>query len=163
MAGSANKKVEIVRFDRGTLSGFVQLPEGLASGQVELLTPEGSLVRVPFSETKAVCFVRDFQGDPAWKPNRSFTTRPKSAGLWVRMRFRDGDCLEAIVANNLMLLEEAGFSAIPPDPTFQLQRVFVPREALSNVEVLGVVGSGARRRTQRPDITDKDKQIKMFE
>jgi hypothetical protein len=161
VAGSANKKVEVVRFDRATLAGFVQVPEGLGNGHVELLTPEGTLLRVPFSETKVVCFVRDFDEDPAWKQNRAFVARPKSAGLWVRMRFRDGDWLEALLPNNLMLVEEAGFSAIPPDPSSQLQRVFIPREALTSVEVLGVVGSSARRRPPKP--VDKDKQIPMFE
>ena len=159
--GPANKKVVVVRFDRTALSGFVQVPEGLTGGQVELLTPGGNLVLVPFGETKAVCFVRDLEGDAAWTPHRAFVTRPKTAGLWVRMRFRDGDGMEAIVANNLMLVEAAGFSAIPPDPTAQLQRVFVPREALESVEVLGVVGSSARRRPAKP--VDKDKQIPMFE
>ena len=161
MAGAANKKVEVVRFDRATLAGFVQVPEGLAGAHVELLTPEGNLVRVPFSETKVVCFVRDFDSQETWTKNRAFLTRPKTAGLWVRMRFRDGDLMEGIVANNLMLLEGSGFSAIPPDPAFQLQRVFIPREALSGVEVMGVIGSGARRRPTKR--ADKDTQIKMFE
>jgi len=159
--GPANKKVLVVRFDRTALAGFVQVPEGLTGGQVELLTPEGNLVLVPFSETKVVCFVRDLDATQAWTPHRTFVTRPKTAGLWVRMRFRDGDGMEGIVANNLMLVEEAGFSAIPPDPTAQLQKVFVPREALASVEVLGVIGSSARRRPAKP--VDKDKQIRMFE
>lgn len=166
MAGSANKKVEVVRFDRATLDGFVQVPEGLAGGHVELLSPDGNLIRVPFSETKVVCFVRDFGGGQDWTPHRAFVTRPKTAGLWVRLRFRDGDWLEAILANNLMLLEEGGFHAIPPDPSFQLQKVFIPRRALLSVEVLGVIGSSARRRSQKPldkDKVDKDKQIPMFE
>lgn len=165
MAGSSNKKVEVVRFDRGTLAGFVQIPEGLTGGQVELLTPDGNLVRIPFSETKAVCFVRDFDAEPQWISHRAFGTRPKTAGLWVRLRFRDGDSTEGILANNLMLVEAEGFTAIPPDPSAQLQRLFVPREALSNVEVLGVVGSSLRRRPSklREKGTDKDKQIPMFE
>jgi hypothetical protein len=161
VAGSANKKIEVVRFDRAPLTGFVQVPEGLSGDHVELLTPEGNLLRVPFSETKAVCFVRDFDESPVWKPNRAFATRPKSPGLWVRIRFRDGDWLEGILPNNLLLMESAGFSAIPPDPASQLQRVFVPREAASGVEVLGVVGSSVRRRPQKP--ADKEKQITMFE
>jgi len=163
VAGSANKKVEIIRFDRGTLSGFVQVPEGLTGGHVELLTPEGSLVRVPFSEAKAVCFVRDFDEGNTWTPHRGFLTRPKTPGLWIRMRFRDGDWIEGIITNNLMLVEAEGFSAIPPEASAQLQRVFIPREALSSVEVLGVVGSSARKRPAKPADRDKDKQIPMFE
>jgi hypothetical protein len=161
VAGSANKRIEVVRFDRATLAGFVQVPEGLTGGKIELLTPEGTLLRVPFSEAKVVCFVRDFENSQPWTHNRAFVTRPKTAGLWVRMRFRDGDWLEGILPNNLMLVDSDGFSAIPPDPSAQFQRVFVPREALLGVEVLGVIGSSARRRLQKP--VDKEKQIPMFE
>jgi len=163
---SVNKKVHVVRFDRPTLVGFVQIPEGLGINGVELLTPAGNLVQIPFSETKAICFVRDLDDAPsrgrdAWISNRAFQTRPKTAGLWIRMRFRDGDTLEGIVPSNLMLLEGSGFSVVPPDPTFQLQRVLVPREALTSADVLGVIGSATRRRPVKP--VDGEKQIQLFE
>ena len=161
MAASTNKKVLVARFDRETLQGFVQTPGGLGPDAVELLTPEGTLVRIPYSETKAVCFVRDFEGGESWRKHRAFQTRPKSPGLWVRLRFRDGDSLEGMLANNLLLVEPGGFSVVPPDPTFQNQRVFVPREALGGVEVLGVIGSSLRKRAaKRPD---EDQQLQMFE
>ena len=158
---STNKKVELVRFDRTTLEGFVQVPEGLSSEHIELLTPAGGLTRVPFSETKAVCFVRDFSGGQTFSPNRPFLARPKTAGLWVRLHFRDGDWMEATLPNNLTLLDPSGFSVTPPDASAQLHRIFVPRVALSRFEVLGVIGSSARRRPAKP--VDKDKQITMFE
>ena len=162
MAGSTNKKVLVARFDRETLQGFVQVPGGLGTDGVELLTPDGTLQRVSYAETKAVCFVRDFEGGESWRKNRVFLTRPKSPGLWVRLGFRDGDSLEGVLANNLLLVEAGGFSVIPPDPTFQNQRIFVPREALSGVEVLGVIGSSARKRAaKRPE--EEDKQLGMFD
>lgn len=160
MASSSNKKVLVVRFDRETLAGFVQTPGGLEGDRVELLQPDGSLVQVPFSETKLVCFVRDFEAGETWPEHRSFATRPKSSGLWARFRFRDGDWLEGILPNNLLQMEAGGFSAIPPDPSFQNQRIFVPRAALSSVEVLGVIGSPLRRRPARKEPED---QLKMFD
>lgn len=160
MASSSNKKVLVVRFDRETLAGFVQTPGGLEGDRVELLQPEGNLVQVPFSETKLVCFVRDFEGGETWPEHRAFATRPKSSGLWARFRFRDGDWLEGILPNNLLQMEAGGFSAIPPDPSFQNQRIFVPRAALSTVEVLGVIGSPLRRRTARKEQED---QLRMFD
>ncbi len=162
MAASTNKKVLLARFDRETLAGFVQTPGGFGADAVELLTPEGSLVQIPYSEAKAVCFVRDFESGETWREHRSFATRPKSAGLWVRLRFRDGDSIEGMLANNLMSVEPIGFSIVPPDPTFQNQRIFVPRAALSEVQVLGVIGSGLRRRPA-PKAADSTHQIEMFE
>jgi hypothetical protein len=39
--------------------------------------------------------------------------------------------------NNLLHVEPLGFNLIPPDTT---QRLWVPREAVTSVQVLGVVG-----------------------
>ena len=113
MALTTNKKVLLVRFDRETLAGFVQVPGGFAVESIELLTPSGALLQVPYSDTKVVCFVRDFDTGENWREHRSFSTRPKSHGLWVRMLFRDGDELEGMIPNNLLQIEPAGFSILP--------------------------------------------------
>ncbi len=81
-------------------------------------------------------------------------------GLWLRLLFRDGDSLEGILPNNLLLVESGGFSIIPPDPTFQNQRIFVPRAALREVQGLGVLGSPLKRRpTPKPA---EEGQLEMF-
>ena len=162
MAQTANKKVLVARFDRETLRGFVQSPGGFLSDGLELLTPDGALVTIPYSETKVVCFVRDFDSGETWREHRTFSTRPKTAGLWVRLRFRDGDSLDGMLSNNLMQVEPFGFSIVPPDPSFQNQRIFVPRAALEDVQVLGVIGSPLRRRTGRK-IEKEEGQLEMFE
>jgi hypothetical protein len=153
----------VARFDRAPVQGFIQTPGGLQADGLELLTPDGTLVRIPYSETKAVCFVRDFETAETWKQHRSFAARPKSSGLWIELRFRDGDTLEGLIPNNLLQIEAAGYSLIPPDPTFQNQRVFVPREALESVQVLGVIGSPLRRRAKDAAAKDKDNQLEMFD
>jgi len=157
---STHKKVLVSRFDRETLSGFVnpqgyQQPEGL-----ELMTPSGSVSLVPYPEVKLVCFVRDFQQGEPRKELRLFTTRPKMEGLWLRMHFRDGDAMDGILSNNLLQLEPYGFSVIPPDPGFQNQRIFVPKVALLRVQVLGVVGSPLRQ-PRKPKVAPKE-QIELF-
>jgi hypothetical protein len=162
VAVSSNKKVLVARFDRETLAGFVQTPGGFQPEVLELLTPEGSLLQIPYSETKAVCFVKDFEGGETWREHRSFQTRPKSTGLWIRLRFRDGEAVEGMLANDLLLIEPAGFSIVPPDPTFQNQRLFVPRAALTDVQVLGVIGSPLRRRPSKRPVEEQE-QLKMFD
>jgi hypothetical protein len=109
---------------------------------------------------KLVCFVRDFQQGEPRKELRLFTTRPKLEGLWLRMHFRDGDAMDGILSNNLLQLDTFGFSVVPPDPGFQNQRVFVPRAALSRIQVLGVVGSPLRM-PRKPKLTAKE-QLEMF-
>ena len=160
MAPSTNKKVIVTRFDREPVAGFAQTPGGFSEDSVEVLTPSGSLLRIPHTEIKVVCFVKEFESGDSWREHRHFATRPKTAGLWVRLQFTDGDTTEGLIANNLLSLEPAGFQFIPPDPTFQNQRIFVPRTALTNVQVLGVIGSGLRRkRAAKPAV---EGQLEMF-
>jgi hypothetical protein len=160
VAVSAHKKVLVSRFDREPVEGFMQSPE-TQQDSLEVLRADGSLLKVPIAETKAICFVRDFDGGETWKKHRQFSARPKMGGLWVRLKFRDGDSLEGIVPNNLMHLEPTGFGVVPPDPTFQNQRIWVPRPALAGVEVLGVIGSPLRRR--KPGEKPDEGQLRMFE
>lgn len=150
MAGSTSKKVRISRFDREPLVGFVNPLTYLRPAGVELLTPEGNYSVVPYGELKSVQFVKDFEPpDPAGE-RKVFSTRPKMDGLWVRVKFRDGEVMDGILANNLLLIESQGFTVVPPDPYSNNQRLFLPRAALSELQVLGVVGSPLRRRKPKP-------------
>jgi len=160
VAQSTNKKVLLARFDREPVEGFVHASAGFNGEAIEILSPSGTLIRVPVAETKAVCFVRDFEVGETWRQHRTFLARPKMPGIWVRLLFRDGDSMEGMLPNNMMLLDPAGFSIIPPDPTFQNQRIFVPRPALREVQVLGVVGSPLRHpRSKKPQ---KEGQFELF-
>jgi hypothetical protein len=160
LAGSTTKKVLVTRFEREPLAGFVNPQSYLQPDGLELLSQSGAVSMVPYLDVKFVCFVRDFQQGEPRKELRLFTTRPKMAGLWVRMHFRDGDAMDGMLANNLLQLDTYGVSVIPPDPGFQNQRVFVPKTALSTVQVLGVVGSPLRLRKVKP--TSKE-QLEMFD
>jgi hypothetical protein len=159
LGGSTNKKVLVSRFDREAASGFVNPQSYLLADGLELLSQGGAVSVIPYEEIKLVCFVRDFhQGEPR-KELRLFTTRPKMEGLWIRMHFRDGDAMDGVLANNLLQFDPYGFSVIPPDPGFQNQRVFVPKAALSAIQVLGVVGSPLRTKKAKPVAKE---QLEMF-
>ena len=51
------------RFDRENLTGFVNPLSYLQPHNLELLTPEGSLVLLPYEDVKSVCFVKDFEAE----------------------------------------------------------------------------------------------------
>jgi len=153
MASSTAKKVIVRRFDRENLTGFVNPLSYLQPASLELLRPDGTLALLPYEEIKSVCFVSDFDAEA--EPRRVFLTRPKLEGLWVRMFFRDGEVMDGILPNNLLSWEIAGFTVTPPEPDSNNQRVFIPRSALRNIQVLGVVGSplraGRRKAKTAPD------------
>jgi hypothetical protein len=160
LPASTNKKVLVLRFDRETLPGFVSPQTWLQADGLELLSTSGSVATIPYGEVRFVCFVRDFdQGEPR-RELRTFTTRPKTTGLWLRLHFRDGEIMDGIMSNNLLQIEPQGFSFIPPDPGYQNQKVFVPRAALAGIQVLGVVGSPLKTRRAQP--TPKE-QLEMFD
>jgi hypothetical protein len=147
VASSTAKKVIVRRFDRETLFGFVNQYSYLQPHNIELLTPEGALTLLPYDDVKSVCFVKDFEAEA--ESRRVFLTRPKMDGLWIRMVFRDGEVMDGVLPNNLLAWEFAGFTVTPPEPDANNQRVFVPRQALKSVQVLGVVGSPLRGKRRK--------------
>ena len=161
MASSTSKKVTAIRFDREPVNGFVNQQTWLQAEGIELLTATGSLSVLPYTDLKAVCFVRDFASGATWRPNRVFAVRPKSEGLWVRFRFRDRDTIQGLVPGNLLALEADGFTITPPDAAPFASRVYLPRASVVEAQVLGVIG-GVARRAARPK-TELEDQLKMFE
>ena len=160
MASSTTKKALVRRFDRETLRGYVNPVSFLQPGGVELLSEEGNVSLLSYPEIKTIAFVREFDA-PAELERRAFQTRPKMAGIWVNLRFRDGERLEGIMPNNLLQIEYYGFTVIPPDSTGNQQRIFAPRAALVGVEVLGVIGSPLNRR--KPKAPAVKEQIGLFD
>jgi len=122
------------------------------------MSPDGSVGIIPYAQIKAVSFVRDWEDTGVLGERRQFLARPKTAGLWVEIRFRDGDLLEGVLPNNLLLVEPLGYSFTPPEAAGNAQRVFVPRQALEEITVLGVVG-GKRK---KPDRGAATQQIRLF-
>lgn len=160
MAASTNKKVTVVRFDREPLPGFVQLGTFLTPEGIELLSPAGTVSTVPYADIKAVCFVREWDTPQALLEKKLFASRPKQEGLWIRLDWRDGDQLEALLPNRLTELEPQGFTVTPPDAGTNAQRLFIPRGALRACTVLGVIGvkqAGAKRAKTPAE------QLRMFD
>jgi len=155
---STHKKVIVRKMDRDSLTGYVAGANFVADSKLELLTQSGKVIFIDLREVKGVYFVRDF-GDTESLGRKTFTTRPRSEGLWVRIEFVDNDILEGLMPNDLTLLTGDGYLIIPPDTRSNTQRIFVPRSALSSLTVLSVIGGGIRRRKQAKDTG----QVAMFD
>lgn len=142
---STHKKVIIRKMSRDTLSGYVAPASFIADGKVEVLNQSGNLVRIDLAEVKCVYFVRDFS-ELETLSRKTFTTRPRTEGLWVRLTFKDNDIMEGLMPNDLTQLPADGFLLNPPDTRANTQRMFVPRSALSSLTVLSVIGGMQGRR-----------------
>jgi hypothetical protein len=141
--------VVVRKLDKGLIKGFID-PNGYLASDVEVLDREGRLVHVPMSEIKAVFFVRSFEGNPDRAERKVFRSRPRLAGLWVRITFKDSEVLEALLPNNLLEIDPLGYLVTSPDVYSNNIRYFVPRTALKEMEIIGVISDGVvRRMSQR--------------
>jgi hypothetical protein len=140
---STHKKVVVLLLDRIPIRGYVN-PALLGRLEtIDLLTPEGEHREVALKDVKSVYFVREFA--EAFELERKvFLSRPKLDGLWVRLKFRDADVMEGIVSNDLLDLLDTGVQLTPPDLHGNSLRMFIPRSALEEMKVLGVVGAARR-------------------
>jgi hypothetical protein len=134
--------------DHTTLHCYLNPARLVSADPLDVLTAEGEQRSIPLKAVRAIYFVREFTGD--YEPERkAFLSRPKLDGLWVRLKFRDNETLEGVVTNDLLALLDSGVQITPPDLNGAAFRIFVPRTALSEMTVLGVVGV-ARRKTATP-------------
>jgi hypothetical protein len=143
---STHKKVILVLADKRTLRGYLNPVRLGQLDPVDVLTPDGEHLEFPLAKIRSIYFVREFSDE--FEPERkAFLSRPKLDGLWVKLRYNDGDTLEGVVPNDLLSLLDNGLQITPPDLNSSTDRIFIPRSALSEVTVLGVVGIARRKPT----------------
>jgi hypothetical protein len=146
---STRKRVVIRKLDKGLIKGFVD-PGRLLDVDLEVLDRNGKLIHIPLSEIKGIFFVRDFEGNSDRAERKVFRSRPRLAGLWVRMTFKDNEILEALLPNNLLEVDALGFLVTPPDVYSNNVKIFIPHTSLTGMEVLGVISDGVvKRMSQR--------------
>jgi hypothetical protein len=155
---STHKKVIVRKADRDSVSGYVSPANFVVDGKLELLNTSGNVVAVDLRDIKAVYFVREFS-DSEVMSRKTFTTRPRTEGLWVRLKFKDNEVIEGVMPNDLAQNPSEGFLINPPDLRSNTQRVFVPRASLTSVTVIAVIGAARRRRKGPPDT----RQVTLFE
>jgi hypothetical protein len=136
--------VVLVLTDKKPIRGYLNPSRLGQSDPIDLLTPDGEHEEIPLAKVRSIYFVRDFADD--FEPERkAFLSRPKLDGLWVRLRYSDGETIEGVVPNDLLSILDNGIQITPPDLNSTTDRIFVPRSALTELTVLGVVGIARRK------------------
>jgi hypothetical protein len=152
--GSLRKPVIVRKFSRDWCAGYAGAGFGQDAGELEILDLTGKVLHIGWEQIKWVCYVRDLPGsgpsnaqtNPERLLHKRFATRPRTAGLWLRLNLTDGDELEGLAANDRSLVDGAGLLLIPPDTRSNTQRIYVPRNAIQTLEVLSLIGSSRRPR-----------------
>ncbi len=159
---NAQKKVILRRFTGDLLPGY--LPAGAFmrgdsdNPKLDLLDLTGRVLTFPLTDIKMVSYVRDFNlndtANPERLARRTFLARPRTEGLWLRLTFRSGDLLEGLAAADLSFLsstiEDLGVYLTPPDIRSNTQRIYVPRSALTDLQVVAVITTPSRKRPLSP-------------
>jgi hypothetical protein len=153
---STHKKVVVRKIDRDSINGYVTPANFVRDGKLELLNTSGNVVAIDLRDIKGVYFVREFGDSESLR--KTFTSRPRTEGLWVRLKFKDNEVLEGMMPNDLTQSTAEGFLINPPDLRSNTQRIFVPRTALDSLTVLAVIGASRRRRR----VAEDTRQVPMF-
>ena len=147
---SARKPVIVRKFSRDWCAGYAGVSFGQDAAELEILDLSGKVLRIGWKAVKWVCYVRDFpageQANPERLLHKRFATRPRSAGLWLRLTLTDGEELEGLAANDRSLIEGAGLLLTPPDTRSNTQRIYVPRQAIQTLEMVSLIGTASSRR-----------------
>jgi hypothetical protein len=150
---SARKPVIVRKFSRDWCAGYAGVGFGQDAAELEILDLSGKVLRMDWEQVKWVCYVRDLPLGDSANPERllhkKFAIRPRAAGVWLRMTLTDGEEIEGLAANDRSLLEGAGILLTPPDTRSNTQRIYVPRTAIQTLEVVGLIGAGGRKRTEK--------------
>lgn len=164
---SGRKKVIIRRFNDQLYWGYLPQEVALLHGYVELIDPAAHVTPILLTEIKWIAYVRDFNLADKTVPERldrkKFAARPRTEGVWVRMRLTDGDWLEGLVQFNRTLLDSLadsmGIFVTPPDTRGNTQRLFVPRSAVEAIEAVGLIQPMAAKAAK----VAKEPQPTLFE
>lgn len=167
---SSRKKVVVRRITGETVPGYLPLAGFLSNrsneSAIDLLDLSGHVISIFLKDIKHICYVRDFNLNDAVNPERltrrTFLARPRSEGLWLRLTFRppsssppptatsSPDQLEGLAPIDASLLDDlvsdAGLQLIPPDTRSNTQRIYVPRTAIADLQLIAVVTTPSRKK-----------------
>jgi hypothetical protein len=167
---SLRKPVIVRKFSRDWCAGYASADFGQDSSWVEILDLSGKLQRISWEQVKWVCYVRDLPAGDSANPERlihkRFSIRPRTPGLWLRMTLTDGEELEGLAANDRSLVEGTGLLLTPPDTRSNTQRIYLPRQAIRSLEVVGLIGAPGRKRTdaagpviEQPELFSNEREM----
>jgi len=121
------------------LASLLQNPTRGFPTSLTLQTDNGSGVQeIDVTKAKAIFFVKSFEGDKEKHPLRFYANGPAVHGIWVEVRFKDGEVVEGIIHNSIHHLVENGFLLSPSDPDSNNEVIYVLKSSISNYRVLGV-------------------------
>lgn len=114
------------------------LPRFLCEASGFRTTDGSALADLNWSEVKGIFFVSSFEGDREQQPVQFYSQGPEIKSIWVEVTFQDGEVMEGYAKNALPVFKDAGFFLRPTSPGDNNQLIYVNRDAIAKLRVLGV-------------------------
>lgn len=165
---SAHKKVIVRRHLGDTLPGYLPLSGFVRPRSnpltLDLLDLAGRVLPLALADIKHIAYVRDFNLNDSANPERltrkTFLARPRTEGLWLRLTYKNPnertstvaevEVLEGLASIDQTLfddaLNDAGLFLTPPDIRSNTQRLYIPRSAIAELQLLAVITTPSRTR-----------------
>lgn len=167
---NSRKKVIVRRFTGDALHGYLPGNGFVRDNVLDLLDLSARTLPLPLADIKTVSFVRDFNLTDAINPERltrrTFAARPRTEGLWLRITFRSGDLIEGLAPTDRTLLDalvdDSGLFFAPPDTRSNTQRMYVPRPAIAELQLLAVITTPSKRQPVPPSSPKQNLQDELF-
>jgi hypothetical protein len=140
VSSSTAKRLILYRFDRQPVAVLVHADTYLLAAGIEVMLLDGNMQVIDYNSVKALCFAAEGAPADLFSAQTSFERRPKTPGLWTSFRLRDGDVLEGVLPHNVLEWPAQGYFLTPPRSNTFRQRVFLPRQAVRETALLGLVG-----------------------
>ncbi len=102
------------------------------------LVDTGRVQEIATANAKAIFFVMTFDGDLRHRALHFHEHAPVMQGLWVRVRFHDGEAVEGIISNTHDHVLGSGFFMTPTDPNGNNKLIYVLKSRLKDFSVLGL-------------------------
>jgi hypothetical protein len=165
VSSSTAKRLILYRFDRQPVEAFVQAGAYLLDVGIELMLLDGNIQVIDYNSVKAICFAVESAPADLFSTANSFERRPKTPGLWTSFRLRDDDLLEGVLPHNILEWPPQGYFLTPPRSNAFRQRVFLPRQAVRDTALLGLVGkaNALAGKTAKKVKIDPARQLSMFD
>lgn len=165
MSSSTSKRLILYRFDRPPAEALVHADAYFQATGIEVMFPDGVLQVIDYNTVKALCFAAEGAPADLFSSQNSFERRPKTPGIWASFRLRDDDLLEGVLPHNILEWPAQGYFLTPPKANAYRQRVFLPRQAVRETALLGLVGKAPAlqsKQAAKPEL-DASRQLSMFD
>jgi Family of unknown function (DUF6982) len=142
----SDRLVVVHKTDGTLIKGSLECDAGVAPAKPSSPLPgilhvrgeaSGECFLIQTSETKAVFFVKSYEGNPDYDGVKFFSGIP-AADLWVRIQFPDGEVLEGQMENSRRILVDSGVWVRPLDGSDNNVLVYVPKSSAVEFHVMGL-------------------------